>query len=214
MGSLSKITIRLDGRGVVLHPLEPLHVDGIISWAGEFRRPPGTLPSRTDAIEELPLPLRSEKVNGTKVYRASALFPVEAVEDSRHYRKRFRMEHALRYCADATINQSTGPFRSYNNRLNVVVTEALIGWFDGDRSDIRKWLRALKGVGHKRAHGYGRVVGIDIEASDEDRCLAWEGRATRFLPHPRGLKLVRPRPPYWNRTETVRCLVPGEPIPQ
>jgi len=213
MGGVYKITFELDGRGVIYDPHEPIHLDGIIAWAGAFRYPPGPPPGRTGPVEELNLPLRQVEINGTRIYKASALSPEgDAIYIGRHFRKRFRIERA-EFCTDAIINQSTGLYRRVNRRLEVVLCRKMVGWFDGTPKDIRKWLKALRAIGRKREMGYGRIVSFKIEPSEEDRTWQWEGMATRYVPHPAGLKLVRPRPPYWNATGRVKCLVPGEKIP-
>lgn len=210
---LVKLTIHLDGRGVVLHPHEPLHVDGIVAWAGSFRYPPDREPpGRNDEPEELPLPLMAESLNGHRVFRASALFPVDPVGiDRRFWRSRFRVEKAG--AMKATVNQSTGEFRSYNNALEILICSQMVGWFEGDRRDVKKWLKRLRAIGHKRSMGYGKVIGVDLDETDEDRCIKWDGRAQRWLPHDKGLRFVRPRPPYWNAVGKVRCLAPGDQIP-
>lgn len=210
MGSLYRVTIHLDGKGVIIHPYEPLHLDGLIDWAGSFRYPPGEAPGRDDRLDPLPLPISSADVNGSQVYRASALFPSETLQDVRSWKKRFRMTAAEALGVQGTINQSTGPYRSFMTPMQVTLTRSLVGWFHGDGGDVRKWFKALRSVGRKRSMGYGRILGIDFDLTDEDRTLTWDGCATRWLPHPRGMKLVRPKPPYWHNHGRVACLSPGE----
>ncbi len=218
-GAIYKVTLHLDGRGVILTPHEPIHLDGLIFWGGAFRYPPGEVPGRDEPIEELPIPVRKRRVHGHDIYCASALFPIEELEsgellsDTRHWRKRFRSERAEALCANANINQSTGEFRSYNTPVSPLLSRALVGWFQGDRRTAKKWFRPLRALGRKREMGFGRITSIDFEETDEDRTTVWEGRAMRFLPHPLGLKRVRPRPPYWSSYQTVRCLMPGQPVP-
>lgn len=70
-------------------------------------------------------------------------------------------------------------------------------------------LRRLRYLGRKRAHGHGRILGVEVERIEEDRSLIWQGRAMRWLPDPSGARLVRPRPPYWHPFGRVRCLEGG-----
>lgn len=218
--TIYRVTFHLDGRGVIYDPSEPIHLDGLIEWAGAFRYPPGEAPRRGDSINDrdlMPLPVAQEERNGHRIYRASALWPADEngalIYDQRHFRKRFRMERSEQ-CIPAAINQSTGPMRLVNQPVHPALLTTMVAWFQGKRVDVRKWFRRLRAIGAKREMGYGGVLSIDIDETDEDRCVEWEGRAMRYIPHPRGLRLVRARPPYWNATNKVACLAPGEQVPQ
>ena len=209
-----RVTFHVGPQGLIYDPREPIHLDGLIAWAGAFRYPPGPPPRRGDPIEEQPLPVVKQRVNGVEVFRASALFPDgPEVWRTAYIRKRYRFDRA-HGMTRGTVNYSSGPAREHNIPLAVLHVPRMVGWFHGRRRDVTKWFRALRAIGRKRELGYGAVTHIEIEPSDEDRCVAWEGRAMRFYPHPAGLKLVRPRPPYWNVTERVKCLMPGEVIPE
>jgi hypothetical protein len=47
-------------------------------------------------------------------------------------------------------------------------------------------LRRLRYLGRKRAHGHGRILGVEVERIEEDRSLIWQGRAMRWRPDPSG----------------------------
>ena len=209
-----RVTFHLGPQGIVFDPHEPIHLDGLIAWAGAFRYPPGEPPARDEPVEELELPVVKQRVNGVEIYRASALLPdgPQAWHEVR-WRKRFRRARA-HGMTRGVANYSTGLLREYNQPLRVLMVPRMVAYYHGSRRDVRKWFKALKALGHKRSMGFGTVTRIDIEPADADRCVEWQGRAMRYYPHPAGLKLVRPRPPYWNVTDRVRCLLPGETIPR
>jgi len=87
----------------------------------------------------------------------------------------------------------------------------MIAYAHGDRSTLQKVLRrGVKYIGKKAAYGKGRVTGIDVEWIKEDLSLKMDDRAMRWLPDPNGRRLVRPRPPYWNIVDRVRCCEIGQ----
>lgn len=217
MSNLYKITFRMDGRGVIYDPYEPVHLDSLIAFFAAIRYAPGEPPGRTDYIDpedEMGLSLSKTTINGTEIFRASALFPEgESYSDLRHIRKRFRFNRA-ELCSPQIINTSSGFFKSDNIPHNLLLCKRLVGWFCGSRRKVKKEIRSIKSIGGGRRFGFGKVLSFEIVPTDEDRCVEWEGKAMRYYPHPDGIKTVRPRPPYWNVTGRVPCLLPGEEIPK
>lgn len=88
-----------------------------------------------------------------------------------------------------------------------------MAYASGNRGEVRKVLRKqLRALGKKRAYGLGKIVDIEAAETQEDYSLVREGRAMRWLPNGRGPRLVRPRPPYWNRIDRVMCCEVGDAI--
>lgn len=213
---ICKVTFDLDGSGIVYNPSDPIHLDALVVAAAYFQygaasgAPHAT---RDSPVADFDAPIRRENINGARVFRASALAP-EGPEgsDQRYWRKQFRT-CAAELCSTGSVDITTGMHRLHNNPYDLVLCHRMVGWIECERKAVKKLIRLVKAIGARRGSGHGRVVSARIEPSEEDRCVSWEGRATRYYPHPRGLRLVRPRPPYWNVTERVRCLPPGTIIP-
>lgn len=210
---LWKVIFHMDGKGVIFAPHQPPHLDGLIAWAGSQLLLSGGPPQADDIIEredELDLPLKSSIIENSEVYHASSLFfegPVSG--DERHIVSRFQVNRAD-LCADSTISRKSGVFGSKRTKLYPVLCRKMVAWFEGDQGKVAEWLCLIKAIGHRRGAGNGRVLSVEFEKTTEDRCLTWDGQATRYLPHPDGLSEVRARPPYWNNTSRVSCLLPGE----
>ncbi len=93
------------------------------------------------------------------------------------------------------------------------LVRAMVAYAVGDRQEVRHELkRNIRWLGKKRAHGRGRVTGIEVETIEQDYSMRKDGLATRWLPSKEGSRLVRPRPPYWNNCGRVRCGEIGESI--
>ncbi len=216
MSGLYKIIIHLDGRGVLYNPIEPIHLDSLVYYFAAIRHTPGEPPTRNEYIDpadELGIPIFKTKLNGHDVFRASAIFPndEEYWYDLRHARKRFRLDRAD-LCRPQVINKSSHFFKSENIPQHLLLCNSMIAWFYGSRRNVKKGLRDLKNIGAGRRHGYGKVLGFDIEPEEEDKCLQYQGIAMRYYPHSEGNYDIRPRPPYWNNTNTTKCMLPGEKI--
>lgn len=211
-----QVTFELDGRGVIMSPFEPIHIDGLVAIGARMRyASKDPAPGRGDRVSEIPLPLWTREINGHRVYEASALFPVEAepASQERHLVKRFDFDEASRCGVKATVDYSTGFFRLYNVATQVLLVSRLVGWFACSAArahDVRRMLSKIRYIGKAGRAGYGGVVSVSFDRSDDIDPVVRDGVALRWYPHQCGLRRVRPRPPYWNMTEVVHCLAPGE----
>ncbi|GBL46271.1 hypothetical protein SFMTTN_2084 [Sulfuriferula multivorans] len=204
-----KITITLDGTGLYYDPSEPIHIDALIAWALAPIQATQRNLSRDDLPEALRLPISKRSAGNTWVYAASALFPEgETAETFTHWRKRFRVGRAELTRGSPNLTNST--YRDWNMPMPLLLTHRMIGYAIGDRRDLIKLLRRIPALGKKRAHGHGRITGVEIERVDYDWSMTCEGRAMRWLPDPSGTRLVRPQPPYWNPHERVNCCEVGD----
>ena len=205
-----KITFHLDGSGVYYDPFEPPMLDGILAAVAARHHVHGEPPGRDEPPDEIPLPLAKWRAGGCWGWRASALFPEgETAESLVYWRKRFR-QHRVEI-TEGSPNLTNGIYRDWNMPLPLLLTRRMVAYCVGDRRNIRHELvRGVRWVGKKRAHGRGRVVGIDIEVIEHDYSIERDGRLMRWMPREDGTRLVRPRPPYWNIVGRVRCAEIGE----
>lgn len=205
-----KITLNLDGAGVYYDPAEPVHLDALIAWALAPFHAARHL-TRDDVPQDIPLPLARRTVGDAWVWAASALMPEgETAETLMHWRKRLRQGRID--LTRGSPNLQNGTYRDWQMPLPLLLAHRMIAYAVGDRRDLLKLLCRVPALGKKRAHGHGRITGVEIERIEADRSLAMDGRAMRWLPDARGMRLVRPRPPYWNPHGRINCLEIGDAV--
>lgn len=221
MNKALRITFHLDGSGVYYDPAEPIMLDSLIAVACARRQAHGEPPARDEPPHEFMLPLKRWEMGGTWGWCASALFPDgPTAETVTHWRKRFRQNRVE--LTDGSPNLTNGVYRDWNMPLPLLLTRRLVGWcvtyepWAKEGESIRRRLkhelrRSIRWLGKKRAHGRGRVVGIDLEYCEDDFSMMRDGRFTRWMPREDGTRLVRPRPPYWNIHGRVPCAEIGDP---
>jgi CRISPR type IV-associated protein Csf3 len=153
--------------------------------------------------------LRS-KVNGVDIWHGSALFtPEQTVDTLRHWRKKVRQNRL--HLTSGSPNLTMGVYREYNAPVPLMLISELHAYGSGNRKSVVKTLRKnIKGLGKKRAYGYGKVIAIESEETKDDYSLVADGVSMRWLPSENGTRLVRACPPYWNNTDRVQCLEVGE----
>lgn len=208
-----KVTFHLDGTGLYYDPFEPIHLDALLAWclAGLHRLEDHHPLQRDEAPCEVPLPLCRQHIGDTWIWRASALFPEGPQADGLVYwRKRFRVSRAA--WTDGSPNLTNGVYREYNMPVPLLLCHRMVAWGDGSAKEARKLLKAVRFLGKKRAHGRGRIVGLEVTPSGRESAIVHERRALRWIPTPEGLRRVRPRPPYWNAVGRVACCEVGDPI--
>lgn len=205
-----KITFHLDGTGIYYDPTEPLMLDGILAAALCRWHVHGEPPARDEEPFDVPLPLRKWEIGGTWGWHASALFPDGATAESLQYwRKRFRQNRVE--LTEGSPNLTNGTYRDWNMPLPLLLAPRMVAYAVGERRKIKRELqRSIKHLGKKRAHGRGAIVGVDVEEAPEDWSLCKDGVATRWVPSPGGTRLVRPRPPYWNRIGAIPMCEVGD----
>ena len=204
MGPL-KVTFRLDGTGIYYDPSEPIHLDALLAWCLAPFFCKGEAPMRDEEPFDIPLPLEKWSINGVWGWKASALFPEGITAESLQYwRKRFRQSRIE--LADKNPNLKLGKYREYNSPLPLLLCTKMVAYAVGNRRSVRKpLLRHLKFLGKKRAYGKGRIIDISVENIDADFSMKKDGRTMRWLPDSEGIRMVRPRPPYWNNCGRILC---------
>lgn len=205
-----KVTLHLDGAGVYYDPAEPIMLDSLIAIACARRQAHGEPPARDEPPHEFLLPLKRWELSGAWGWHASALFPDgETAETTTFWRKRLRQNRIE--VASGSPNLTNGVYRDWNMPLPLLLVHRLVGWCVLDTQHMetaafrRELRRSVRWLGKKRAHGHGRVTGIDVDHVEDDFSLSRDGRLMRWLPDIHGVRLVRPRPPYWNIHGRVVC---------
>lgn len=207
-----EITFHLDGTGIYYDPSEPIMLDSLLSAALCRWHVHGEPPARDEPPFDIPLPIKKWYIADSWGWRASALFPDDASIDSMQYfRKRFRQSRVE--LTEGSPNLTNGPYREWNMPLPLLLVLRMTAYVFGDRKQIKRTLnRDIKYLGKKRAHGHGAVVSVEVEEIAEDYSLVKDGCATRWIPFESGGRLVRPRPPYWNLIDRVKCCEIGDAI--
>lgn len=205
-----RVIFHLDGSGLYYDPFEPPHLDAMMAWVlaphqGIRHLDRGGIPSLVR------LPIKSSLIHGAYVWHASALFPDGPTGEAIWYwRKRFRQGRAE--LTGGSPNLAQGTYRDWQMPLPMLMTRRLVGYVRGKRQDIRKCLEGIRYVGKKRAHGHGKVLGWDIQPMEQDYSLVKDGLAMRYLPDPRGIRMVRSQPPYWHHYGRIACCDVGDPV--
>lgn len=200
-----KITFHLDGTGVYYDPAEPIMLDALLAVELVNKQFGHRHLTRDDVPDDVTLPLLRAHFGDEWVWRASALFPDDdTIETVRHWRCRFRQDRAPGLTRGSP-NLTNGVYRDWNMPVPLLLCRSLVGYASGNRKEVKRVLKRIKALGKKRAHGYGKVVSVDVERIEDDRSLVWGGVAMRWLPLPGGVRIGRPRPPYWSPIGAVAC---------
>lgn len=209
LGNL-QITFHLDGTGVYYDPYEPIHLDALLAWALVPFQAASKNIARSDIPDEIELPLTRWKINNFWGWKASALFPGEnCCESIQYWRKKFRQNRIELMTGSANLKQ--GIYREYNTPMCLVITDKMIAYAQGGKKRIKQILQKhIKYLGKKRSYGKGKIINIEVEEIENDYSIKKDGKAMRWLPKQDGSKLVRCRPPYWNRIDRINCCDIGE----
>lgn len=204
-----KVIFQLDGCGIYYDPNEPIHLDALLAWALAPMQTQERCLMRSDTPDDIQLPLLRSVVNGSEVWHASALFPEQpGVETLRFWRKKFR-QNRIELTAGSP-NLTNGVYREYNMPVPLLLVPQMIAYASGNCKEVKRLLKKhIKRLGKKRAYGYGKVVNVECEETPEDWSFVANGVVMRWLPHPDGVRQVRPAPPYWNTCRAVACLEVG-----
>lgn len=205
-----KVTFYLDGTGVIYDPNEPIHLDSLLNFAAVAHHKCGEAPMRNEKPPSIPLPLQRWRVDDTWGWSASALFPDgRTVESLQFWRKKFRTSRIA--LATGSPNLTMATYREYNQPMPLLLCHTMEAWCVGDRRKIRHELvRSIRHLGRKASMGKGAVNDVTVEHVEEDWSLVRDGIAQRWLPMKDGVRLVRPRPPYWNNVDRVLSCEVGE----
>jgi len=208
-----KVIFNLDGRGVCCDPFEPTHLDALLAWSLAPMQSKQRNLGRDDVPDDIQLPFVRSRINGYRLWHASALFPEGAsIETLRHWRKRFRQDRIE--LTSGSPNLTNGIYREYNAPVPLLLVPRMVAYASGNRKEVKKLLRKwITSLGRKRAHGHGQITSIDCEETHEDWSFVKDGKAARWLPQADAIRLVRTSPPYWNSVDRIPCCEVGDKWP-
>jgi len=204
------IMFHLDGCGIYYDPNEPIHLDSLLAWVLAPMQTARQDLDRSDTPDDIQLPLLRSTLHGSEVWHASALFPDgDEFETLRYWRKKF--DQSRLHLTKGSPNLQNGPYREYNMPVPLLLVPRMIAYASGNRKEVMRILKKhIRGLGKKRAYGYGRITKIECEETPGDWSLVKERKAMRWLPDPTGFRLVRSAPPYWNMVQRVTCCEVGD----
>ena len=168
---------------------------------------------------DLPL-ARYTSPGGQWVFKASALRPVGLAQKSGVAMTcRHDLTHLAHAQASGAIRTGAarpqtggGPLKTSFFQQPMLLVEQLQAHGVGDIAAVQALLSGVEHIGARRNHGHGRVVKIDVAASDNpdgwtDRYLPFDAdipAAADMLPDCNGPL----RPPYWKREKNAWRLAP------
>lgn len=206
-----KIIFKLDGAGVYFYPHDPIHLDSLLAWALAPMQVETRNISRSDAPDDIKIPLLRSVVNGSEVWHASALFCDCQNETLRFWRKKFRQNY--QGLADGSPGLTNGIYREWNMPIPLILTNEMYAYASGSRKEVKRLLkRHIKSLGKKRSQGFGKITDIETIEIEDDWSIVSNNITMRYYPHPEGTRIIRPAPPYWNSFGAVKCLNVGENI--
>jgi hypothetical protein len=192
-----------------------VHLDALLAFVAlhAMRYPGHDLPWAPvvgDEMLEIPLPLAQHH---SGVYQCSMLWPETGPRASAAgFIQRPTTEH-MHLVAARSVPVLHGVTRQRRKLVELWPVRSLIAYAVGRPDQIRRLLRRVPSVGHRRGQGYGRVVGWVVEPCDQpDAWASWDGVARRPIPAAGGM-VQGVRPPYWFRDWWEPAVTPGDPLP-
>jgi hypothetical protein len=205
-----KITFQMDGTGTFYDPSEPMHLDGLLAWVLCLYQTNGEPPAADEEPFEVRLPLGIWRIGGHWGWCASAILPVDSgAWGMQRFVKRFR-ENRMEI-TKGSPNTRMSTYRKYCVPMPLLLNREFEAYVFGSRKRVHQVLKKnIRYLGRKRSVGKGRIVDINTEVIDEDFSLIRDGLAMRYLPLNGASRLVRTRPPYWNRHDRTECCDVGD----
>ena len=207
-----KITFTLDGTGVYYDILEPTHLDALLSWAAFSEMGKIEPPATNERPMQANLPLKRWRVGRNWGWCASAIFPVvgkDGMMTIQYWRKKFRHKR-IRYCK-GVVNLQSSIYREYNTPTPLLLCCTMEAYANGDLAEVKRLLTDnVRYIGHKRAHGKGRITGVDVTPCWQDLSIIANGKAQRIMPLAGAPRTVRTKPPYWSNYGKIECCEIGQ----
>lgn len=201
-----KIIFEMDGSGVVFDPHEPVHLDALLAYVALAQAGKLTDLAEDEIPIEPELPLEKRGAGQDWIWSASVLLPADEGETIQLARRRFDAHRAD--LLPGRINLEAGIAKLTQTPWPLSMSRTFIAYCIGHFYALRALCSHIKYIGRERGRGKGRVNNVRIAAWDGDPIII-DGRAMRYIPHPSGFNIVRPRPPYWHPYGAVRCLSVG-----
>lgn len=191
-----------------------LHFDAILAnqariyakhWSA---RPLPNMPTRTDKIVEIPLPVTRDPE--LRVWRCSCLWPADSdvVPTEAHWVMRPSTEYWF-LARPRLVRTQSGHTRMRRERITLWPAAVWEAELEGHPHYVRRLVERIAAIGKKRSQGYGRVIHTAVTELDRPaRWREWDGCAARPIPHPDGPE-TGVRPPYWHRPWWEPAIEPG-----
>ena len=204
-----EITFYMDGTGIIMNPLFPIHFDSLLNWA----ICPETIFNKGLEKNEIPksfnLPLEKWRINNMWGWQASALFPNIKKETVQYWRKKTRLNRL--HITNKSVNLRSGKYKEYNQPMSLILTNKIKTYAFGNYKEISSLLKHIKYIGKKGASGKGLIVKTDTKKIKNNYSLEKNKKMMRFLPTEKGNRYGRIRPPYWNATEKEKTCYVNDP---
>lgn len=174
-----------------------------------------TVQEDADAATAGTLPLKRLAGDTPHWYHAAscAVWPSHVADGIDYWSKRLDQSQVDLLAPAATrakIPISGGPYRGYRMPVHYRHALSLTWYCVGDPARIVPLLRLVRGLGKKTAHGWGRVIAWDVQASPEDWSVTGpDGRLMRPIPsEDPAAPIYGLRPPYWLPRHQQPCRLP------
>jgi hypothetical protein len=164
---------------------EPPAIDGILAWELSMRlgyKHANKMGRWTPAseIKEVPIPLAKRTIDGRDIYCCSnpIMSPLLAPEWVDRTSKRFESGKMALLIAPEhrkSVMVASGPYKSRYVPERIRLIERVCWFVRGDRTEMRKLLKAVYSIGRHRKIGYGMVWQWTFDEVEDDYSI--------FAPH-------------------------------
>jgi len=110
-------------------------------------------------------------------------------------------------------NRSSGRYKNHFISYEIIFTNKISYYINGDIVIINKLLKHLNYIGKKTSLGWGKISTINIEELSEDMSLFKNGIPSRHLPNIEKYKAYNMAqvniplvPPYWERSDDIALI--------
>jgi len=233
----------------MVFPKEAIHLDALLTEV-VARELFGNTPDRWQNVDQetkLPLPLNETK-GKYPVWKSSIAFTSFLVKEHQDFwvkqtnqefsgyiaksivwpagviddeiTKSFAKEVTLEKPTGPANNPTSGGFKSYFEKRNLVSADYLLFHANGNAEEIERLLSKLNGIGKKTAIGFGKINKVKVDKIKEDYSLFTpDNKPSRHLPAPdfpnlKARIIASPTSsPYWSKRDLVVCYAPTNTIP-
>lgn len=175
----------------------------------------------TQEIVDKKMPLLKAEINGEWYWATSSPCYRILNEQIDRYRKRWNpgvdSPEPNWKKRKAKWSSSEGAEKNYDLPLYLRTASMIVWYAVGDRDKIQTLLNNCKGIGKKRAYGYGQVISWDVVSIDSDYHLWREDKLMRSVPLNNlptnrivdcNIQKWGWRPPTWLNENIITCALP------
>lgn len=145
------------------------------------------------------------------VHASASIFSPGDKHGTLQYFKRYEAQGSP---GRAKVNLGSGHYRNWMMRWVYVPAETVTFFGFGRIAHIHDLLPDLTHLGNDTRVGWGRIQSMEVQETEEDWSVVYQGRAMRPIP----VRLLTSwsdsapmacRPPYWARESIEECAPPG-----